>query len=84
MNVELPVGQNVDLYTETGIAIGTQLIVSNITPNDVRLYPTQNAPTITDHHFPIFMRGDSARNAVTDPGAWAMCVGGGAVDVRAA
>lgn len=84
-NVVLPARTWVDLYDATGIAVGTQLSVHNITPNDVRLAATAAEPVVSDDHIPlIFGRGITALNNVADPGAWALCVGGGAIDVQEA
>lgn len=82
-NVVLPARTWVDLYAATGIIVGTQLSVHNITPNDVRLVTSATEPSGTDDHIPlVYGRGVTAENETGDPGAWALCVGGGAVDVK--
>ena len=82
MNVTLPARTWVDLYDATGIAVGTQIDVVNLTPNDVRLASTAAEPTIDDDHIPLIFRSAKGRNDVGDPGAWAMCVGGGGISVQ--
>jgi len=84
MNVVLPKGQWVDLYAATGISLGTQLAVLNITPNDVRLASTTSEPTSSDDHVPLLFRSFAATNASDSLGAWALCSGGGAIDIEIA
>ena len=52
-NVTLPAAQWVDLYAATGIVVGNQIEVLNITPNDVRLASTAIEPTPADDHVPV-------------------------------
>ncbi len=82
--VKLPASTFVDLYAETGITIGVKLVALNLTPNDARLYHSENEPTITDDHIPIIFRSSGSINETGDVGAWAMCVSGGAIDVKEA
>ena len=81
-NVILPAGIWVDLYAATGLTVGDQIDILNITPNDVRLVSSATEPSGTDDHVPVPYRSGIGRNTLGDPGAWALCVGGGAVDVR--
>ena len=79
--VKLPAGVWVDLYAATGINVGVQLDVINVTPNDVKLSSTVGEPTPTDPNLPLLFNS----KAVCDQsslGAWAMCVAGGAISVR--
>lgn len=80
-NITLPAGVYVDLYTVTGISTLSQLKVTNLTPNDIRLYSTVSEPTGADDHFPCLFGRGSVVNDATDTAAWAMCVSGGAIDV---
>ena len=73
-----------DLYASTGIAVGTKITALNITPNDVRLASTAGEPTPTTDHVPVLFGRGKGINDVGDPGAWAMCIGGGAVDIKEA
>lgn len=84
VNVVLPRNQWVDLYDETGITVGSQINSVNLTANDVRLAATANEPTVTDDHVILAFRAGVAQNDTGDPGAWALCVGGGAIDVEEA
>ena len=81
-NVTLPKRTWVDLYDATGITPGTQIQVMNITPNDVRLAATALEPTPPYDHVPLLFGRGSLVNETTDAGAWALCLAGGAVDVR--
>jgi hypothetical protein len=82
-NVTLPANQFVDLYAAVGSSPGNQLRVTCISPNDVSLYTTASTPDpSSDDRFPCTWRGAAILNSVTDAGAWAICQGGGAVDVE--
>lgn len=80
--VTLPPKTFVDLYAATGITVGTQLAAINLTPDDVRLFDTQNEPTSTDNYTPCLYRGGAALNSATDLGAWAWSLVGGALEVK--
>lgn len=80
-NVILPKETYVDLYSETGIPVGTQILVLNMTPNTVRLFSTAGTPVQTDNNIPLPFRAGNAVNDTGDQGAWAFSVSGGAVDV---
>lgn len=83
-NVVLPPSVWVDLYAAPGTpSVGTAIDVVNITPNDARLVSSAAEPAGTDDHIPVLFRGSCVKNNAADPGAWALCVGGGAVDVVA-
>lgn len=81
-NVTLPAGTWVDLYTATGITVGLQLTVQNITSRDVRLSATAIEPVVTDDHIPLTYGHGLAVNEAGDAGAWALALAGGAVDVK--
>lgn len=83
-NVTLPARTWVDLYAATGFTVGVQIETINLTPNDVRLAATAAEPTVSDGHIPLPYRSGKGVNDAGDPGAWALCVAGGAIDVREA
>jgi hypothetical protein len=83
-NVVLPSNTYVDLYASTGIAVGLSITVTSITPRDVSLYYTAAAPTPADEHVNLSYGVGSYTNDAGDPGAWALCVISGAVDVKLA
>ncbi len=78
MNVDLPRNTPVDLYAATGITVGVQLRVSNLTTGDVRLSTSEAG--LVDNHVPI-TGYEQAVNSVGDAGAWALSTGGGGVNV---
>lgn len=78
MNVDLPKNTPVDLYAATGITVGLQLRVSNLTTGDVRLSISE-AGLLTDH-IPITMY-EQAINNIGDAGAWASSTEVGGVNV---
>lgn len=79
-NITLPARTAVDLYVASGIVVGTQLKVINITTGDVRLSDTEDG--LVDNHMVVKPYGQ-ATNGVGESGAWATCTGGGAVTVSA-
>ena len=80
-NVVLPKKTWVNLYAATSITVGTQINSLNLTPNDVRLASTVAEPVITDDHLPLLFGRGTGQNDAGDPGAWAFCLSGGAIDV---
>ena len=80
--VKLPAGTWVDLYAATGINVGVQLDVVNITPDDVKLASTAAEPTPTDPHLPLIFNSGKAISDQSNLGAWALSVSGGAINVR--
>ena len=80
--VKLPPGTYVNIYDDTGITVGVKLKVVNITPNDVSLYSTLNEPVKDNVVLPVLFGRGSAFNDNNDVGAWAICVGGGAIHVE--
>jgi hypothetical protein len=82
-NVTLPRGVWVDLYTETGIAVGTQIIVQNLVTSHARLHTSTAAPTGA-YGFKTLPPFEEAINDTGDTGAWALSTQGGAVNVREA
>lgn len=80
-NVKLPASIWVDLNTATGFAVGNILDITNITPNDVRVVTKATEPDGTDDHLPVLFRGPCVTSGTGDPKSWALCVGGGAINV---
>lgn len=71
-NVPLPKGVPVDLYSATGIIVGTRIIVQNLSGAEVNLTAKATAPTFGDGFF-ILKRSQEAENEIGDSGAWAVC-----------
>lgn len=82
MIVQLPEKTYVDLYDATGLTVGTQLCVTNVTPDQVRVFATAAAPTPSDDFYPVTFRHVPVKNTTGDVGAWALSVTGGAIDVK--
>ena len=80
-NTILPPGVWVDLYADTGIQIGCKIIVQNIGVCDVYLVTQATEPT-DESARQILQRSKFALNDNGDSGAWAICLAGGAVNVR--
>lgn len=81
MNVTLPANVWVNLYTATGISVGTKIKVFNLGSTTVRLASTANTPTPADDHFTLRATNLSVENDTTDLGAWALSTGSGGVNV---
>lgn len=80
-NVILPKNTHVDIYAATGITVGKQIQVTNITNHDVTLYSTASTPVPSDDHVNLSYGRGSFKNDTGDVGAWALCIGNGAIDV---
>ena len=72
-----------DVYSESGLAIGTQIIVQNVGVCDVYLVAAASEPQGLAAH-QIIQRGQEAINEYGDSGAWAFCLAGGAINLRVA
>ncbi|MCH9665000.1 MAG: hypothetical protein K0U41_04045 [Gammaproteobacteria bacterium] len=73
-NVDIPAGVWTDLYSETGISVGTRITAENINDeNTVRLFVGQNAPSGSgeDSGYGLLPPLTEKQNASGDPGAWA-------------
>ena len=79
MNVTLLPRTPVDLYTATGITVGTQLKVSVIGAGDVRLSDSEAG--LTSNHVTI-KTYTGATNEAGDTGAWALSMSGSGVNVK--
>ena len=84
VNVLLPKETYVDLYDATGIAVGTQINVVNLTTHTVTLYSTVGQPTPADDHLNLVFGKGNVQNAAGATGAWAIAIETGAVDVTEA
>ena len=80
-NTILPPGVWVDLYAETGLPVGAQILVQNIGVCDVYVASNPTTP-ITDLAHQIVKRSQFSINDPGDTGAWAFCLAGGLVNVR--
>lgn len=83
-NVPLPTNTWVDLYDETGVVLGTQIIVQNLGGPDVFLAAQASQPTTTQGYY-LLQKGNETINDSSDTGAWAYCLNNdGKVNVRVA
>ena len=69
-NIKLPANEWVDLYAESGIAVGTQILTENLTQTPAKLYAGATAP-IDNLSFSRLMQYEEKINDVGDTGAWA-------------
>lgn len=79
--IKLSPGKWLNLYAETGITVGVQIDVINITPNDVKLAATVAEPTTNETYVPLVYGSGKATNLQGNVGAWVMCISGGAINV---
>jgi len=80
-NISLPPQEWVDIYNQSSITVGTQILVQNIGVCDVYLRSQAAKPTDDEAH-QIIGRGQFAVNDFGDAGAWAYCRAGGSINVR--
>lgn len=87
-NIKLPANTWVDLYAASGIIVGTQIVVKNLSIVGVKLNAQATTPTQTDantdetgSYSPLGSFG-SASNDVGDSGAWAYSHSLGLVSVK--
>ena len=80
-NIVLPPKTWVDIYNESGIQVGEQILVQNIGVCDVYLASQASEPTDDTAH-QIIERSQFAINDFGDSGAWAYCRAGGLINVR--
>jgi len=83
-NLAIPLNVWTDLYSLSGIAVGTAISVENVGTCDVYLAVQATKPLTTHDAYNIAKRKDRAlRNSQGDLGAWAFCQGSDAkVNVR--
>lgn len=83
-NISLNAGVWTDLYAESGIDVGTKIVVQNIGVCDVFLTTKLTSPTSEDAR-QVLERAKYVTNEARDSGAWAICPNsGGALNVRLA
>jgi hypothetical protein len=80
-NIVLPPQTWVDLYAQSGVGVGVQILAQNIGVCDVYLTSQAAQPTDDTAH-QIVRRSQFAINDFGDSGAWAYCREGGLVNVR--
>ena len=68
--VSLPSKEWVDLYAETGITVGTKLIIQNTGGDSVRLVESASKPNLKGG-FNLLLEGEYLSSADTPVGAWA-------------
>ena len=79
-NVPLTKGVATNLYTASGIAVGTKLNIQNLTCDFLRLAVSE-AALLTDCRTAKVL--DTASNLASDPGAWAVStINDGEINVR--
>jgi hypothetical protein len=83
-NISLPRQTWVNLYGESGLTIGVQILAQNIGVCDISLASQENQPT-DESATQIIKRSQQARNDFGDLGAWAFCNNSdGLINVRIA
>jgi hypothetical protein len=82
--VNLPVNTWVDLYAETGIAVGTQIIVQNTGSSEVNLVESATTPNTNTTGFNSLVERMFFTNASGNVGAWAYTSDGGSLQVEEA
>lgn len=82
-NIALGQATWIDLYAASGIAVGTQIIVTNVGRSECRLYAAASAPAQANQGIPLPVYTE-ATNEAGDTGAWIYSVQGGRVNVREA
>lgn len=82
-SVTIPLNTWVDLYSDTGISIGTQLIIQNIGSSEAILVESASQPTPSIGHNTIPVRS-YLTNAASAVGAWAFSETGTTLQVEEA
>lgn len=82
MIIQLAPGVPVNLYTATGVTVGTRLHLQNITGNRIRISTSETG--LADN-YNVVDNTTPWVNETTDTGAWAICALGYCdINVRAA
>ena len=82
-NLAIPVNQWVNIYQETGIEVGTKIMVFNVGDFDVRLTTALHEPPLDHDDFVILEKGGfPLANDQGDVGAWAFAQSYSKVKVR--
>jgi hypothetical protein len=82
-NIQVDKGAWRDLYTLSGIAVGTQIIVQNVGNAEIRLFAGAAPPATANEGIPLPVY-TAAQNDIGDSGAWVYSIQDGRVNVRAA
>lgn len=74
-NIDIPVGEWVNLYSLSGITVGSALHVENVGSFDIYLAVQATQPAIGHQSYNVIQRGNGIRlqNALGASGAWAFC-----------
>ena len=83
-NIPIPERTWVDLYAESGIAVGTQIIVKLLGGYEVRLVTSATQPTDMSAFDVLVSRTVPVTNDAGDSGAWCWSFGGALVSVEEA
>lgn len=81
--IDLIGGVQTNLYAAAAVPVGTELRLTSLSDDVVRLFSTAAAPTNADPYAPLFP-SERLVNTQGDLGAWAICLKDGAVLVEAA
>ena len=80
-NIRLTAQTWINIYAESGITVGDQILVQNIGVCDV--YLTSQAAQPTEYTaYQMIERSQFSINDQGDAGAWAYCHSGGLINVR--
>ncbi|PHR55977.1 MAG: hypothetical protein COA43_14770 [Robiginitomaculum sp.] len=89
VNTSLTAGIWVDIYNETGIAVGTEISIENLSPSPLRRYSGLTVPIDADEDngtgsFSRIRNYETAVNNTGDAGAWLFSELGGLVNISIA
>lgn len=88
-NIKLPANTWVDLYTESGLTVGTQITVKNLSVIPLKLHTSASQPDAVTAQtsglgaYTPVMSYECATNDSGDSGAWAYSHFDGLVNVKA-
>ena len=71
-NISLPAGQWVDLYDESGIAVGTQITTQNVGQTRIQVHTGASAPTEPAGFNVLLPDGSTYTNQASSNGEWAI------------
>lgn len=74
-NVSVPVGDWVDVYSATGIAVGTVIEIQNVGDSAIHLCTRATQPPRNFDAYNVAVRGEYYLNDVGDSGAWIKSIG---------
>lgn len=82
--VTLPRSVWTDIYAESGIGYGSQLVVQNIGSTDIFLRTQATDPGTARGDWNLITRGQFLKNALGSVGEWGICIhDGGVLQVEA-